>query len=791
MPRFNFLLSLFVGCLLFFGGVFRSDALEIFVAQDGQRDAPGTIDKPITFLGAIDRASLVLKESGVPDGGLTISLRGGIYPLTEPVILGREFKGTLGSLIRLQAYSGESVVFDGRVDVQSPDRFSPVTDANERAFLAASAVDDVRVVTVRDPALIGALSNKVMLQLSQGDVGYAPAVFPNDGYAKLDTVPVREEVSPPAIPRDALARGVRAGHKPYLESGKPKGWLGSLSEPRGAHARISEGADQMSGTWEQWAAEIDRDNTRNEMVGFYEAVWKLSKMPVYAADANASTLHLTRAFSYGFGWLNKNRGGQPFRIYGLLAELDQPGEWYFDPKTKRLFIYPVEAITADSKIGLPVASGFLDLKETEHVQVVGLDVRNVGSGTIIRIDGGNDNLIANCSVSQSNATGIRIRGRRNGVRGCDFFDLDSHIILCGREFDHANNYRNMDSTIHAGSGNFVENCHIYQKDFRHAKINISLSGMGQVFRNNLIHNSIGQAMTVRGNGHLIELNELFNIGFEEGDGGAIYAGADLTGYGVVYRHNFFHHLIRTPGKHGRAGIHLDDLQAGATCIGNVFFKSCTGGIVSNGGAGNTVVGNVFLEGDRGAFNRGNWGERVYQQYLDIESNPDSKHAGNKEDYVGRAVRLVGEEAWGRSPWLEKYPLFNRVMSEAGRYGRLWPIYCTYKNNIYHGNRHNRTELAAYSDELRSKTVMENDVLVSQDAFVDYDNFDLTFAQEIAGVEPIPFDRIGLYLDEYRSEMPLKQHYRMAIKTFYEGDDSYSKNRPEKPFDSAAAIGDGS
>ena len=34
---------------------------------------------------------------------------------------------------------------------------------------------------------------------------------------------------------------------------------------------------------------------------------------------------------------------------------------------------------------------------------------------------------------------------------------------------------------------------------------------------------MGQAVTVRGNDHLIELNELFNVGYDEGDGGAIYA----------------------------------------------------------------------------------------------------------------------------------------------------------------------------------------------------------------------------------------------------------------------------
>ncbi|MDZ8118771.1 right-handed parallel beta-helix repeat-containing protein [Pontiella agarivorans] len=769
-----------------------TQALEIFVSPTGKKEAAGTAANPTTLRDAIAKTSQILKESGLPEKGLTITLQSGIYPYTEPFILNEEFKGTAQAPITIRAEAGGEVTFDGRADISHPEDFRPVTDPEERKRLAPKAADQIRVITLSDPALIHRLSEKMMLSLNYDDLGFLPAVFPNKGYAKLATTPVSEEISPPGVPRSAMNYGVRAAHKPYIEPGRQQGWMGSLAEPRGAQAAIEIGEESMAGSWLQWEYELKRDNTRNAMVGFYEAVWKLSSIPVYAVNAHRKTLHLSRTFAYGFGWLNKDRGGQPFRIFGLLPELDQPGEWFFDPKTRRLFVYPPKRITADSKIGLPVASGFITLNHTEHVRILGLNVRHAGAGTVYHLNGGQHNLIAGCTIHSSTARGLSIRGRHNGVSGCDLYDLDAHVSLNGLQTAHISTYENTDSrSVENGQlipgGNYVINCHFYQKKFVHEKINISISGVGQIFKNNLVHNSIGQAMMVRGNDHRIERNEFFNIGYEEGDGGAIYSGNDLTGYGTVYRHNFFHHLMRTPGKHGRAGIHLDDFQSGATCIGNIFYKSCTMGIYMNGGAGNTLIGNVFLEGHTGAFNRGNWGRKAYMQYLDIQQNPSSKYAGIKEDYVGRAEKVVGKQGWNKSPWVEKYPLFQKVMNDDGEYGRLWPIYCTFKNNMYYGNVKNETVLAAYPDSVRKKTILENDIQLVPSDFVDYENLNLAFATCPQGIDPIPFSSIGLYLDEYRLSMPNKNHYRMAVKSFFSGDRSYEKNRPVKQFDSATLI----
>lgn len=730
-------------------------AEELFVAPDGRPDNAGLIDSPLSFEDGMARLSRVLKSSGVPEGGLTLTLLAGHYRFTNRIVLGEQFAGTADRPITVRAQPGATVVFDGGAEI-APEGFGPVTDPAERARLARSAVDEIRVKTITDPALVTMLEGKLLLTLTFNGQVYLPSVFPNQGYAMMDNDAVVPEVTPPGIPVGQEGYGIRAGHPPHQEPGKPLGWKGTLDEPRGAQVGIAQREDEMAGTWAQWEAELKRNNTRNIHTGFIDANWLLRSQPLVGASAEDRCMHLSSALSYGWAW----RKDKPFKVFGLLCELDQPGEWHFDPLTDRLYLYPPEPLTADTRIGLPLAAGFMELKGATHVRVIGLNVQNVGSRAVYAIEGGHHNLIAGCRIQNSTALGVRLSGEHNGIRGCDLVDLDSHVWLGGG--------RRSPDEITPGH-NYVENCHLYQRGFRHQKVNVSIRGVGQRFRHNLVHNSLGQAVTISGNDHLLEFNELFNIGYDEGDGGAMYAGADLAGYGVVYRYNFFHHLMHVPGKVERSGIHLDDLQAGSTCIGNIFYKSAAKGIFMNGGAGHTLLNNVFLEGYRGIYNSGGHAQKDFKRQEAIFADPHHMYRHTKENYIGRTEQVVGPEGWKKSPWMNRYPLFHQVMSDTGRFGRFWPIRCRIEGNLYYGNtRTNATEWSRVAPEARAKSVIRDDGLVSPEDFVDYENLDLRFRRDDPDLPSIPFERIGLYLGEYRSSMPSKAHYRRAIKEFFKG-----------------------
>lgn len=748
-------------------------AREIYVSPGGKKDGAGTEAEPVSFDAAIGLASQYMKSGERPEQGkLEIIIGGGRYPITRRHVLGEEFRGSETFPITIRAAEGEKVIFDGQAAAQNPQDFAPVTDEGELARLAPAARDKVRVKTITNEQLIRALSGRVQSTLVIDGKPYLPSVFPNSGYAKLSRDPVVPEVCPPGIPKEQQQYRVRAGRAQHEEPGRKRGWRGSLEEPRGAQAQMLTRADEMAGSWEQWQAAIERDPSRADFSGFYEAIWKESTMKIVSVNPDAQTLHLEKAFSYGFGWLKH----QPFRVFGLLCEVDQPGEWHFDLQTNRLFLIPVKPITKDTQISAAVADGFLEIKGTTHVTIAGLTVENVGRGQVIGIGGAHNRLLG-CTIRSSTARGVGISGRDNEVRDCDFIDLYAHVSLSGGR-------RSADKIV-AGR-NLVENCHFYHENFTHRKVNISIGGVGQTFRHNLIHNSIGQAVMVRGNDHLIELNELFNIGYEEGDGAAIYAGADMTGYGTVYRHNFFHHLMRTPDKKlGRAGIMMDDHQAGATIEGNIFYKSTDVAVQLNCGAGHTVRGNTFVEGKQGILTLGGWGPVSFGITEEIRKDPKHKYRGEKEDYVGKVVRLLGEDGWNKEPWASRYPLMRRVLNDAGEYGRMWPIYSSYTDNIYSQNRQNKAIISGLTDELKAKMELEGDRVVEKDAFVDYDNMDFRLRERVDASTALPFEKMGLYRSEYRPSVPDPSSYRMAIKRHYDGQKSYVPYKSQ--FDSAAAV----
>ncbi len=743
-----------ISILLVLQLIYGVSATELVVAPNGKAGNLGTTVSPLTFDEGVHRMSQLLKTEGVPKEGLTLTLMGGHYSFTQRTVLNREFTGTPNERIIIRAQPGTTVTLDGGARI-SPEEFGPVADPWERARLAQAAADRIRVKTITDPALIAKLRQKLLLTLSYNEGIYLPSVFPNQGYAMMDNKESVPEVTPPGVPVGDQGYGIRAGSPPYQEPGKPQGWKGTLDEPRGAQAGIAQRQDEMAGTWTQWEAELKRNNRRNAHVGFIDANWLLRSQALYAASAKLRAMHFSSVLSYGWAW----RKDKPFKVFGLLCELDSPGEWHFDTLTNRLYIYPPQPLTLKTRIGLPLADGFMELRNTAYVSVIGLNVQNVGSHAVYHINGGQHNLIAGCAIRNSTAQGLIISGKHNGAMACDLVDLDGHVSLGGGT--------RSPEEITPGH-NRVENCHIYQRGFRHRKVNISVHGVGNLFRHNLVHNSLGQAVTVRGNGHILELNEMFNIGYDEGDGGAMYAGADLAGYGVVYRHNFFHHLMHVPGKVERSGIHLDDLQAGSTCVGNVFYKSAGKGIFMNGGAGHTVLDNVFLEGYRGVYNTGHHGQKDHDRQVAIISDPNHMYRNTKENYVGRTEKTVGPEGWTRSPWKETYPVLFQVMSDTGQYGRMWPIRCRVEGNLYYGNtRTNQTEWSRCAPEVQAKNTIRHDRAVTPADFVDYGHLDLRFKQT-SGFPDIPFAEIGLYVDEYRTTMPSKSHYRSFIKRFYEG-----------------------
>lgn len=84
---------------------------EIYVSPHGKDNNKGTKEEPLlTLQQARDRIRAMRK---LPDGGVTVYLRGGLYELNATFVLGPEDSGREGSPIRYCAYPGEQPVLSG------------------------------------------------------------------------------------------------------------------------------------------------------------------------------------------------------------------------------------------------------------------------------------------------------------------------------------------------------------------------------------------------------------------------------------------------------------------------------------------------------------------------------------------------------------------------------------------------------------------------------------------------------------------------------------------------------
>lgn len=710
--------------------------------------------EPGALARAFDQVEQLFAADDAP-GPVDLVLEPGTHALSEPLRFGPRVAATADAPVRVRSRDGARARVLGSVELE-PSRFTAVVDGAERARLAPSVVDDVRVATIHEDAVHARLAGRVHQSIRVDDTRCEPSTFPNEGFASLDRDAIVPEVSPPAVPPGKAAYGVRAGHAPYLEEGRPQGWLGSLDEPRGAHVSFRAHESRMAGTWQQWEDELARHRGRVEIDGFLEANWLQRRQPIVAASSATRSIHLSRALAYGWQWRQDDK---PMRIIGLLCELDAPGEWHYDPTSRRLFVLPVAEDGLES-VEIPVAQGLFLLEGCRHVALENLDLSGAAGGSVVELRGARSCLVAGLRITNSNACGVRVGGTDNLVRSCDLIDLDQHAVIDGG--------RRSPEQIVSG-GNALENCHVYQRHAQGSRVGVAIRGVGNAMRHCLIHSSLGQAVTVNGNDHVLEYNELFDIGYREGDGGAIYSGGDLTGYGIVYRANFFHHLMHVPGKVERSGIHLDDLQAGSTCVGNVFYKSAGKGIFMNGGAGHVIESNVFLDGFRGVYNVGAGSKKNHDRQVAILADPAHPHANTKENYVGRAERIVGPRGWESEPWSSRYPLMRDVLSREGEDGRMWPILCEVRDNFFGGNtRGDRTIWSRVSEAARATSTISGDRVVEHADFVDVACLDLRFAEGFEDPPPIEFERIGLQLDGYRRSVPDPRAYRSALVEFFDG-----------------------
>ncbi|HIE51768.1 MAG TPA: right-handed parallel beta-helix repeat-containing protein [Armatimonadetes bacterium] len=643
-------------------------------------NADGTDGPFATLERARDEIREMKKAGGLSEGGVIVELRGGVYWRAQTFELTAEDAGTKEAPIVYRARAGETVRLVGGKAIGG---FKPVLDPAVLSRLEPTARGRVLQTDLQAQGItdfgelkrrgFGQPLHEAALELFFQDRPMTLARWPNEGFVRIAATPA----------------GKDGGQFAY-EGDRPKRWT-------------AEEDIWVHGYWfHDWADSYEKV----EKIDLEQHI--ISTRPPHGV--------------YGY------KKGQRFYALNLLSELDQPGEWYLDRKTGLLYFWPPAPLEEGEAV-VSLLPTLISLQDTAYITIQGLTLE-VTRGTAVRITGGTHNLILGCTLRNlGNKAVIVSGGTANGVVGCDIYQTgDGGISLGGG-----------DRQTLIPAGNYAENNHIYDYSrwCRTYRAALSIGGVGNCVRHNLIHDGPHNAIQLGGNDHIIEFNEIHRVCYETGDVGAFYMGRDWTARGTVIRYNFFHH-IRGPGHIGAMGVYLDDAASGIYVYGNVFYRVTRAAFIG-GGRDNIIENNIF-----------------------VECNPavhiDARGLGWMRYHVeegGTLPTRLKAVPYQQPPWSIRYPrLVNILKDEPGA-----PKGNLIARNICVGGRWLEME-----ERARPYQTFRDNLLNEDPHFVDAANLNFQLredspAYQKIGFQPIPFGEIGLYHDGRRASWPVVHHVR--------------------------------
>ncbi len=543
------LLLLFAGLLgLVAGapGLADEEPIRFFVSLDGDDAAPGTADRPFRTLERARDAARALRDArDVPAAARTIVVRPGRYARGGTFALDARDSGREGAPFRIVADPAGEVVLHGGLDLPAPS-FLPVEDPAIRARLPDDeARDAVRVVDLK------ALGVEALSSIESRGFGRPIRPAPAELFAGGRPL--------------TLARWPNAG---YVTTGE-------VLDP-GSRPRHDEKPDRpprflYDGTRpERWRTAEDP-----WAYGYWFYDWSDESLPVAAIDPATKEIRLGGPHRYGVA------KGKPYFVENLLEELDQPGEYYVDRTSLRLYVRLPTDVSPPfvlTRLGSPLAH----LTDAKHVVLSGF-VLETTRGDAVVLDDCEDVRIEKCTIRNGGARAVVIQGgSANAVAACTIHGMgEGGILLEGG-----------DRLRLEPSGHEVCDCEIYDFSRRTAtyRPGVRMDGCGHTVHYNHFHHAPHSAVIFGGNDHRIAKNEFDHLLTRTGDGGAVYCGRDWTLAGTVIEGNHFHDLYGI-GKWENA-VYLDDQASGIVVQGNLIERAHLGLLI--GGGRNNVIRNNRL-----------------------------------------------------------------------------------------------------------------------------------------------------------------------------------------------------
>ncbi len=543
--------------------------LVLHVATWGDDGDIGSEAQPLATLEAARDAIRMHRQDSTLSDGATVILHGGTHTLSTTFALDEQDSGTAAHPIVYRSATEQTVRISGgqALDVSSftvvsdPDVLSRLVDSSVHGQLleidlSAAGLSDYGQLSRRGYNLgwSSVLADPPM-ELVIDDQIMPLARWPNDGSVTLSGV---VDAGPILGDADFWSRG----------------------------GTFSHALDRT----EHWG---DADDIWLE--GTVGRDWEWTHNHLASVDSKA------RQITLSYGEVSGILNWQPFFVFrNLLEEIDAPGEYFIDRQRGVLYVLPPADFGSSSRVVVStLQDDLVHLDGADHITFRGLifedgrehgihgedtsglrvedcTFRNLGMDAVIMV--GTDNQLHRSAVVGVGRRGVFAGPMAWGWPEDGIYSAQAHQNIVA------------DST-------FEDFGRLYQAYYPA----VDIDGVGSRVHNNRISDGPHMGIQLRGNDHVIEYNELFELGRVFKDIGAIYTnlGKHPGERGSLIRRNFIHHLGQDNDK--LFGVYLDNGTMGVTVEENIFYAigsseypNCAA-VMSNHGQHIVVRNNMMVD----------------------------------------------------------------------------------------------------------------------------------------------------------------------------------------------------
>jgi len=688
-----------------FGSLTHADEITFFVSPSGDDAAAGS--SPETAFGTLERARDALRTSkaAAPDKTHIVELLPGTFMRDRTLQFDKSDSGTEGAPVIWRASEPRQAILSGARIFRLGDFAKPEEPALlER--LDPAAREHIRILDLRQaglqhigpfPAVFSDRGGIFELFDAQGRLPLSR--WPDEGYTTMgETLVIGDQKTPGVF---------------KFKGDRPLRWLKNPDVWLKGHWRVG---------WEDPAIRVASIDPAEKKITFAAGINR-GIGSKYHRPEDGSPI---------------GSGEEPWAAINLLEEIDRPGEWAIDFTNKQLLVWPRQTDPTAEIIITQFDGPMIRADDTRYLTIESLAIRHsLGDGIVLEdVD---HCLVAGCVIRDIAGRGVVLHGMNTGILSCDIHDIgEGAVYVSGgdrRTITKSNNYvlnnhlRNfglLKRQYSPGIGVGILDNPVDPAEVRDA--------VGTRCAHNVIHHAPRDAFLYCGNDNLYEYNEVYYCGFDTKDTGVFYSWLDWTMRGNVIRHNFMHNTI--------GGVNPDDGASGNIAYGNVFAGPRIGVWIASG-PDNITRHNIFVK-DEG-------------EVFAMDDRGVSRGYATNSRLINRVKELKPDQ----DPWKTAYPEVATMLTNRPEL----PWRTEFVGNLVVSKNPAPPRLSI-AKEFRTNPaiilIKDNVTITNDPGFANPGAFDYSLPadaevlQKIPGFKPIPFERIGLYVDQYRQVLPTEK-----------------------------------